>query len=74
VPITETYQREEAKLTGRCRTWYLLRNSFDSDDDIILRRTEEGAEKWCLRDLRREEETSMEVENQHPHPRYQDHI
>jgi hypothetical protein len=45
-----------------------LRNSFDSDDDMILRRTEEGAEKWCLRDLRREEETSMEVENQHPHP------
>ena len=44
-----------------CRTWCLLRNSFDNDEDMILRRTEDGAEKWCLRDLRREDETSTET-------------
>jgi len=31
---------------------------LDRDDDMILRRTEEGALKWALRLLRREEETS----------------
>jgi hypothetical protein len=59
------------------RTWYLLRNSFDSDDDMILRRTEEGAEKWSLRDLRREEDMSVELQNQQTHPSKtscQDHI
>ena len=40
------------------RTLYLPRRSFASEDDMILRRTEEGAEKCALRDLRREEETS----------------
>ena len=29
---------------------------------MIFRRTEEGAEKWALRDLRREEETSIEMD------------
>ena len=44
------------------RTWYLLRNSFDNAEDIILRRTEEGAEKCDLRDLRRDEDTSVEIQ------------
>lgn len=48
-------------MKGTRRTWYLLRNSFDSDEDMILRRIEEGAEKCSLRDLRREEETSAEM-------------
>ena len=39
---------------------YFPRSSLDKGDDIILRRTEEGALKWALRDLRREEETSVE--------------
>lgn len=42
------------------RTWYLLRNSFDNAEDIIVRRTEDGAEKCDLRDLRRDEDTSVE--------------
>jgi hypothetical protein len=46
------------------RTWYLLRNSFDNAEDMILRRTEDGAEKCDLRDLRREEETSVEIQDQ----------
>ena len=55
------------------RTWYLLRNSFDSAEDIILRRTEDGAEKCSLRDLRREEETSVEIQDQHSHQEIQLH-
>jgi hypothetical protein len=43
------------------RTLCLLRNSFDNDEDMILRRTEDGAEKCSLRDLRREDETSTEM-------------
>ena len=39
-------------------TLYLPRSSFASEEDMILRRTEEGAEKCALCDLRREEETS----------------
>ncbi len=39
-------------------TLYLARSSFDSAEDIIFRRIEEGAEKWALRAFRREEETS----------------
>ena len=71
--ITEICQHVGVKLRARHRTWYLLRNSFDSDDDMILRRTEEGAEKWSLRDLRREEETSAEAESA-PSLSCQDHI
>ena len=41
------------------RTLCLARRSFDSAEDMILRRMEDGAEKWALRDLRREEETSI---------------
>lgn len=43
---------------GSDRTLYLVRSSLDKGDDMILRRTEEGAEKCALRDLRREDETS----------------
>jgi len=52
------------------RTWYLLRNSFDNAEDIILRRTEEGAEKCILRDLRRDEETSVEIQDQYTDQTY----
>ena len=52
-------------LNETMRTWYLLRNSFDNAEDIILRRTEDGAEKCDLRDLRREEDTSVEIQDQH---------
>ena len=52
------------------RTWYLLRNSFDNAEDIILRRTDDGAEKCILRDLRREEDTSVETQDQHTAWRY----
>jgi len=41
-------------------TLCLPRSSFESADDIIFLRIEEGAEKCALRDLRREEETSGE--------------
>ena len=44
---------------NRKRTLYLPRSSFERADDIILRRMEEGAEKWALRAFRREEETSV---------------
>lgn len=40
------------------RTLYLVRSSLESEEDMILRLTEEGAAKCALRDLRREEETS----------------
>jgi len=40
-------------------TLCLERSSFERAEDIILRRIEEGAAKWALRDLRREEETSI---------------
>ena len=40
------------------RTLCLPRSSFDRDEDMILRRTDEGASKCALRALRREEETS----------------
>ena len=38
---------------------------MESEEDMILRLTEEGAEKCALRDLRREEETSTrnKIEN-----------
>lgn len=43
-----------------CRhTLYFPRKSFERGEDMILRRTEEGALKCALRDLRREEETSV---------------
>ena len=59
-----------SSLRGTGRTWYLLRNSFDRDEDIIMRRIEEGAEKCLLRDLRLEEETSVKkmMRNQCSHP------
>lgn len=38
------------------RTLCLPRSSFDRDEDMILRRTEDGAEKCALRAFRREEE------------------
>lgn len=47
------------------RTLYLARSSFDKDEDMILRRMEEGAAKCALRDLRLEEETSNEAEFQY---------
>jgi hypothetical protein len=37
---------------------YFARSSLESEDDIILRRMDEGAEKWALRDLRRDEDVS----------------
>lgn len=37
---------------------YLPRSSFESADDIILRRTDDGAVKCALRDFRLEDETS----------------
>jgi len=40
------------------RTLYFARRSFDRADDMIFLRIEEGAAKWALRDLRREDETS----------------
>ena len=40
------------------RTLYFVRRSFDRADDMIFLRIEEGAAKWALRDLRREDETS----------------
>lgn len=43
---------------GSERVLCLALRSFERPEDIILRRTEEGAEKCALRDLRREEETS----------------
>lgn len=55
-------------LHGTWLTLCLLRNSFDSDEVMILRRIEEGAEKCSLRDLRREEETSVKIRNQQHHP------
>ena len=45
---------------GRKPTLYLFRSSFESAEDIIFRRTDEGAEKWAFRALRREEETSVD--------------
>lgn len=41
-------------------TLCLARSSLERAEDMILRRIEEGAEKWALRDLRREDETSRE--------------
>ena len=41
---------------------YFARSSLESEEDMILRLTEEGAEKCALRDLRREEETSVRRE------------
>ena len=44
----------------RCsRTLCFARSSFESGEDMILRRTDEGALKCALRALRREEETSV---------------
>jgi hypothetical protein len=44
----------------RCpRTLCFPRSSFESGEDMILRRTDEGALKCALRALRREEETSV---------------
>jgi hypothetical protein len=45
------------------RTLCFPLSSFDSADDIIFLRIEEGAAKCALRDLRREEETSRKEEN-----------
>ena len=52
----------------REQTLYLFRSSFDSAEDMIFRRTDDGAEKWALRALRREEETSA-TRDQDTHPR-----
>ena len=52
-------------------TLYLARRSLARVEDMILRRIEDGAEKWALRDLRRDEETSgagSRQKNCSPHP------
>lgn len=51
-------------------TLCLPRSSFESAEDMILRRMEEGAEKCALRDLRREDETSVEQHQSKVHPKY----
>jgi len=43
---------------GIDRVLYFPRSSLDREDDMIFLRTDEGAEKWALRDLRRDEEVS----------------
>ena len=40
-------------------TLYFTRSSFERDEDMILRRIDEGAEKCALRDLRRDEARSI---------------
>ena len=45
---------------GNERTLYFARSSEDNGDDIIIRRTDDGAEKCALRDLRRDEDTASE--------------
>ena len=42
----------------------MVRSSLLSEEDMILRRIEEGAEKCALRDLRREEEVSVQENGQ----------
>ena len=42
------------------QTLYFPRSSFESAEDMILRRTDEGASKWSLRLLRREDAKSGE--------------
>ena len=52
--------------SGVLLTLCLLRRSLERAEDMILRRIEEGAAKWALRDLRREEETSVVQYSQYP--------
>ncbi len=52
--------------SGVSLTLCLLRRSLERAEDMILRRIEEGAAKWALRDLRREEETSVVQFSQYP--------
>jgi hypothetical protein len=54
--VSAPFDCDEENQNGR--TLCLARSSFERAEDIILRRMDEGAEKWALRDLRREEETS----------------
>lgn len=42
-------------------TLCLARSSLDNAEDMIFRRMEEGAEKCALRDLRRDEEVSVQA-------------
>ena len=55
--IEEREEESDAPRHSR-RASCLPRSSFDRDEDMILRRTDEGASKCALRVLRREEETS----------------
>ena len=53
------------------RTLYLPRSSRERAEDMIFLRTDEGAEKCALRDLRRDEETSIcQSEQKHTSSQY----
>lgn len=54
----KTNQLNVENLRCMAPTLYFVRKSLESEALRILRRMEEGAEKWALRLLRREEETS----------------
>ena len=47
------------KIRRTAQTLYFPLSSLEREDDMIFLRTEDGAEKWALRDLRLAEEVSV---------------